>query len=66
MIIDVTGVILTPGNGGKDCLGNGTYYDIDGKLIEICCDECDYQLCCITELPDCENCTDSDCPHLHS
>ena len=23
MIVDITGTVLTPGNGGKDCLGNG-------------------------------------------
>ena len=26
MIIDVTGVVLTPGNGGVNCLGNGSFY----------------------------------------
>ena len=27
MIIDVTGIPLTPGNFGKDCKGNGKHYD---------------------------------------
>ena len=44
MIIDITGVQLTPGNLGKDGLGNGKHKDID-----CCCDECDYLLCRINE-----------------
>ena len=46
MIIDITGIILTPGNGGNDCLGNGEHTDENGNLIECCCDECDYYLEC--------------------
>lgn len=46
MIIDVTGVYLIPGNGGKDCPGNGAHIDENGKRIECCCDECDYMMCC--------------------
>jgi len=38
--------ILTPGNGGKNCLGNGEHCGPDGNLIEIQCDECDYLICC--------------------
>lgn len=58
MIIDITGIELTPGNLGKDCLGNGRYG------YEICCDECDYLMCCISEnyLLICSNCNDSNCP----
>ena len=41
-------IILTPGNGGKDCLGNGLHYDEDGKLIECQCDECDHLITCLT------------------
>ena len=37
MIIDVTGTELTPGNFGRDCLGNGEH-----EGVECCCDECDY------------------------
>ena len=70
MIIDITGIELTPGNGGKDCKGNGNFY-------ECCCDECDYMLCCIDENwdvsdyvdlekihseQDCKTCTDTECP----
>ncbi len=44
MIIDITGVVLTPGNFGKDCFGNGEHIDEKGNLIECCCDECDYML----------------------
>lgn len=47
MIIDITGTELTPGNNFKDCLGNGENYDENGILIECCCDECDYYICCL-------------------
>ena len=58
MIIDITGVILTPGNRGEDCLGNGEHPE-----IECCCDECDYMICCMGEQPpDCVACKDRDCP----
>ena len=39
MIVDVTGVVLIPGNQGRDCPGNGNQPN-----IECCCDECDYML----------------------
>ncbi len=39
--VDVTGTVLTPGNGGQNCLGNGEHAG-----IECCCDECDFYLCC--------------------
>ena len=59
MIIDVTGTILIPGNGGKDCPGNGEYPD-----IECCCDECDYMLCCLGAegFDNCDTCKDQNCP----
>ena len=59
MIIDVTGVVLIPGNGGKDCPGNG----ID-SAVECCCDECDYMRCCMENpLPAaCLTCDDAFCP----
>lgn len=59
MIVDITGVVLIPGNLGKDCPGNGTH-----KETECCCDECDYMLCCLPEhdLAECLNCSDKDCP----
>ena len=44
MIIDVTETILTLGDLGKDCLGNGEHED-----IECCCDECDYTLCSLED-----------------
>lgn len=64
MIIDVTGIELTPGNHGIDCLGNGEHIDINGELIECCCDECDYMLCCIEDVSDsnCNECDDLFCP----
>ncbi len=60
MIIDVTGTILTPGNCGKDCMGNGMH-----PPAECCCDECDYLLCCLEShrAEDCIDCTDRHCPH---
>ena len=59
MIIDVTGTILIPGNLGKDCPGNGT-----NPMIECCCDECDYMLCCFNSnsKTQCETCADPTCP----
>ena len=44
MIIDVTGEILIPGNGGRDCPANGT-----DPNVECCCEECDYLLSCLSE-----------------
>lgn len=65
MIIDETGIILTPGNMGKDCLGNGEHFDDNGNLIECACDECNYFMCCInkTEEEKCLNCDDINCPN---
>ncbi len=59
MIIDYTGAILIPGNGGKECPGNGQY-----PVIECCCDECDYYLCCFDDADqvNCLDCTDKNCP----
>ena len=59
MIIDVTGVVLMPGNGGKDCLGNGEH-----PGIECCCDECDYMQCCLENKDNwrCIGCKDMSCP----
>ena len=51
-MIDVTGIELTPGNGGENCKGDGKHKDENGNLIECCCDECDYLICCIG---DCDN-----------
>ena len=41
-----TGIVLTPGNGGDDCLGNGEHSDSSGVPIELCCDECSYYAEC--------------------
>ncbi len=54
MIIDITGIVLTPGNNGENCLGNGKHFDEDGNPIEACCDECDYAICCLKD--ECELC----------
>ena len=62
MIIDVSGVVLTPGNGGVDCLGNGRFFDENGEKIECCCDECDYMLCCFFGNEEkCKVCTNTHC-----
>ena len=59
MIVDVTGTVLTPGNGGRECLGNGTF-----EGYECCCDECDYFMCCFENQDSvlCRTCRDADCP----
>ncbi len=64
MLIDVTGIILTPGNFGRDCLGNGSHYDENGNPLECCCDECNYMLCCLREdfAHHCKTCTETGCP----
>ena len=51
-IFDVTGIELTPGNGGINCLENGEHFDANGNRIECCCDECDYFLLCNDTQPD--------------
>ncbi len=59
MIIDITGIRLVPGNGGRDCPGNGEH-----QGIERACDECDYALCCLEDRSDsCPDCRDLSCPH---
>lgn len=65
MIIDVTGIVLTPGNMGEFCAGNGKHFNDDGKLIECCCDECDYLMCC-TDMhnnKECLECRAINCPN---
>ena len=59
MIIDVTGIELTPGNHWKDCLGNGEHED-----MECCCGKCGYMLCCVSsDFPNiCISYEDADCP----
>jgi len=61
MIVDVTGIVLMPGNGGNDCSGNGSFAE-----IECCCDECDYMQCCIdaADPEACKTCTDKNCPRV--
>ena len=39
-----TGILLTPGFHGEDCLGNGLHPE-----YECCCDECDYLLECFPD-----------------
>ena len=45
MLID--NELLTPGNYGIDCIGNGEHYDNDGNIIECQCDECDFMIGCL-------------------
>jgi len=63
MIIDITGTVLTPGNLGRDCLGNGCHEE--GVC---CCDECDYMLCCLPEHDSgiCLTCKDRECPRANT
>lgn len=60
MTIDITGTVLTPGNCGKDCFGNGSHL-----LFPCCCDECDYMLCCAEyhDSQHCSSCKDTHCPN---
>jgi len=51
-------IILTPGDGGRHCLGNGTHRDEDGNAIELRCDECDYLICCTNSNGLCDLCFD--------
>ncbi len=46
VILDITGIELTPGNNEENCLRNGKHNTEEGKPIECCCDECDYMKCC--------------------
>ena len=64
MILDVTGIQLIPGNKGADGPGNGEYIDSSGRIVECCCDECDYMMCCseIHREEVCNICTDYACP----
>lgn len=65
MIMDVTGIELIPGCQGKHCPGNGIHRDSQGQLLECCCEECDYYMCCSEShsQQECECCEDGDCPH---
>lgn len=59
MLMDATGIVLVPGNGGRDCPGNGEHNE-----IECCSDECDFLMCC-TENPGdclCLDCQNRNCP----
>ena len=66
MIRNENGVPLTPGNGGQDCLGNGRFFDRQGKQVESSCDECDYLMCCEGDYTDddCRVCDDPFCPRI--
>lgn len=61
MIIDITGTVLTPGNMGRNCMGNGT-----NPEAECCCDECDYMMCRMEEHDpmECLSCNDRNCPNV--
>ena len=64
MLVDITGIELIPGNKGLDCPGNGEHYNCDGEVIECCCYECDYMMCCLEthSEEECSNCNNLDCP----
>ena len=61
-LIDITGLALLPGRGGRFCPGNGRRTAADGTPLPCCCDECDYARCCFEEAPDCVHCRDPYCP----
>ena len=63
MIVDISGILLIPGNLGKDCPANG-----DNIHTENCCNECDYLLCCTdTNFPErCRSCKDKYCPRVQT
>ena len=65
MILDSSGLKLVPRNQGRNCPGNGSALDSCGRLLECCCDECDYMMCCIEEhdMEACVDCSDLLCPH---
>ena len=65
MIIDITGIELTPSRNGKRCLGNGEHHDKYGYPLECCCNECDYYICCFDKhsRKECTTCEDLFCPH---
>jgi len=42
MIMDITGIELTPGDNGEKCKGNGKYIDEEGKEI---CKKCTDKNC---------------------
>ena len=44
IFIDITGTPLTPGEEGRNCLGNGEYPE-----YECCCDECDFFGICFSQ-----------------
>ena len=56
---------LTPGNFGRDCLYNGMNFDNKGRIIECCCDECDFLICCVENIrdEDCLGCVTAKCPN---
>jgi len=58
---DIYDIPIFPGNFGRDCLYDGEHFDENGIPIEICCDECNYLLCCIKET-NCKDCNDDECP----
>ncbi len=64
MFIDVTGVKLIPGNNGDNCPGNGETFDENGELIGMCCDECNFLMCCLPghDKKKCIVCKRNECP----
>lgn len=65
MIQDITGLELIPGDCGTYCPGNGQHQDFEGVMLECCCEECDYFMCCGESLPklECKTCRDPYCPY---
>lgn len=64
MITDNDNLALMPGNNGNDCPRNGNHVQANGQLIECCCDECDFMMCCLEAHTEeiCEVCNNYRCP----
>lgn len=62
--IELDNTYLTPGNAGRDCLGNGRCYDEDGNMYECACGECDFGLCYMVRTWEkhCSCCSNEACP----
>ena len=65
IIVVISGIVLIPGHGGKECMGNGKHKTKNGNVIECCCEECDYLMCCSEDFDStkCALCTDINCPN---
>lgn len=66
MFLDIPDNLLFPGNKGKNCIGNGEHKNKYGVLIDCCCENCNYFLCCYEDNVDCSNCEEINCRNYHN